>query len=95
MPGVAAGNHGATEPPYRVDDGSYHHPPLYGDRTVIESKYLDLALAIAESSQALVKWEQVDAVVLDVSCHSVAARSFTLAVHLEPHSFTLPYGMEG
>ncbi|KUI72472.1 hypothetical protein VM1G_07564 [Cytospora mali] len=58
-------HHGATRPPYRGDDGSYHPPPLYGDGTIIESHYLDLALAIAESSQVLVKWEQGDVVLLD------------------------------
>ncbi|KAK2598413.1 hypothetical protein N8I77_011833 [Diaporthe amygdali] len=58
-------HHGATQPPYRGDDGSYHPPPLYGDGTVIESNYLDLALSIAESSQVLLKWEQGDVVLLD------------------------------
>lgn len=58
-------HHGATRPPYRGDDGSYHPPPLYGDGTIIESYYLDLALAIAESAQVLVKWEQGDMVLLD------------------------------
>ncbi|KUI61243.1 hypothetical protein VP1G_08419 [Cytospora mali] len=58
-------HHGATRPPYRGDDGSYHPPPLYGDGTIIESHYLDLALAIAESSQVLVEWEQGDVVLLD------------------------------
>lgn len=37
---------------------------------MIESKYLDLALSIAESSQVLVKWEQGGVVLLDVSCYS-------------------------
>ncbi|KAK7716730.1 hypothetical protein SLS64_002435 [Diaporthe eres] len=58
-------HHGATQPPYRGDDGSYHPPPLYGDGSVIEGKYLDLALSIAEASQVLVKWEQGDVVLLD------------------------------
>ncbi|KAK7736648.1 hypothetical protein SLS53_006854 [Cytospora paraplurivora] len=59
-------HHGATKPPYRGDDGSYHPPPLYGDGTVIESDYLNLALAIAESSQVLIKWKQGDVVLLDM-----------------------------
>ncbi|KAJ4389850.1 hypothetical protein N0V93_007322 [Gnomoniopsis smithogilvyi] len=58
-------HHGATQAPYRGDDGSYHPPPLYGDGTVIESHHLDLALSIAESSQVLIKWEQGDIVLLD------------------------------
>lgn len=61
-------HHGATQPPYRGDDGSYHPPPLYGDGSVIENEYLDLALSIAESSQVLVKWERGDVVLLDVGC---------------------------
>lgn len=59
-------HHGATEPPYRGDDNSYHPPPKYGDGEDIEKNYLDLALSIAESSQVLVKWEQGDLVLLDV-----------------------------
>ncbi|KAK6063655.1 taurine catabolism dioxygenase [Seiridium cupressi] len=57
--------HGATAPPYRGDDDSYHPPPLYGDRTKIESRYLDLALDLAESSQVLVSWERGDIVLLE------------------------------
>ncbi|KAI5862032.1 Clavaminate synthase-like protein [Durotheca rogersii] len=57
--------HGATEFPYRGDDGSYHPPPEYGDGTPIEKEYLDLALALAESLQVLVKWELGDIVLLD------------------------------
>ncbi|KAM5354138.1 hypothetical protein ACJ41O_000788 [Fusarium nematophilum] len=53
-------HHGATEPPFRGDDGSYHPPPLYGDGEQIEKKYLDLALRIAESSEILVKWQKGD-----------------------------------
>ncbi|KAH7124379.1 hypothetical protein EDB81DRAFT_664877, partial [Dactylonectria macrodidyma] len=60
-------HHGATEPPYRGDDNSYHPPPKYGDGEQIENKYLNLALSIAESSQVLVKWEQGDLVLLDMS----------------------------
>ncbi|KPM38724.1 hypothetical protein AK830_g7842 [Neonectria ditissima] len=58
-------HHGATEPPFKGDDGSYHPPPQYGDGEEIEKKNLDLALSIAESSQVLVKWEQGDLVLLD------------------------------
>ncbi|OTB00537.1 hypothetical protein M426DRAFT_234859 [Hypoxylon sp. CI-4A] len=58
-------HHGATEPPYRGDDDSYHPPPEYGDGTPIEKEYLDLALDLAESLQVLVKWEVGDIVLLD------------------------------
>ncbi|KEZ41886.1 hypothetical protein SAPIO_CDS6575 [Scedosporium apiospermum] len=58
-------HHGATEPPFRGDDGSYHPPPQYGDGEQIEKKHLDLALSIAENSQVLVKWEKGDLVLLD------------------------------
>ncbi|KAK6070106.1 taurine catabolism dioxygenase [Seiridium cupressi] len=50
---------------YRGDDDSYHPPPLYGDITKIESRYLDLALDLAESSQVLVSWERGDIVLLE------------------------------
>ncbi|KAI2464998.1 hypothetical protein F4781DRAFT_435818 [Annulohypoxylon bovei var. microspora] len=62
--GVEA-HHGATEPPYRGDDDSYHPPPEYGDGTPIEKEHLDLALALAESLQVLVKWQTGDIVLLD------------------------------
>ncbi|KAH6871419.1 hypothetical protein B0T10DRAFT_568331 [Thelonectria olida] len=58
-------HHGATEPPFRGDDDSYHPPPQYGDGENIEREWLDLALSIAESNQVLVKWEQGDLVLLD------------------------------
>lgn len=58
--------HGATEHPYLGDDGSYHPPPEYGDGTPIEKDYLDLALALAESLQVFVKWQEGDVVLLDV-----------------------------
>lgn len=87
-------HHGATQPPYRGDDGSYHPPPLYGDGSVIEGKYLDLSLSLAEASQVLVKWEQGDVVLLDVSCHSVAARNIVLIPILELRSITLPCAMD-
>lgn len=40
------------------------------------------------------KWEQGDVVLLDVSRHSVAARSLVLIRFLELRSFALPYAME-
>ncbi|KAH6651562.1 hypothetical protein BKA67DRAFT_593443 [Truncatella angustata] len=57
--------HGATEPPYRGDDGSYHPPPLYGDGSKIENEYLDLALELAESLQVFVSWQQGDILLFD------------------------------
>lgn len=60
-------HHGATKPPYRGDDDSYHPPPQYGNGQVIEEKDLELALDIAESMQVDVVWEEGDVVLLDVS----------------------------
>lgn len=60
-------HHGATEAPFRGDDGSYHPPPQYGDGEQIEKEYLDLALKLAESSEVLISWEKGDLVLLDVS----------------------------
>jgi hypothetical protein len=60
-------HHGATKPPYRGDDDSYHPPPQYGNGEVIEEKDLELALDIAESMQVDVVWEEGDVVLLDVS----------------------------
>ncbi|KAI1645956.1 Clavaminate synthase-like protein [Daldinia loculata] len=57
--------HGATEPPYRGDDDSYHPPPEYGDGTPIEKEYLNLALSLAESLQVLIEWQVGDIVLLD------------------------------
>jgi hypothetical protein len=59
-------HHGATEAPFRGDDGSYHPPPQYGDGEQIEKEYLDLALKLAESSEVLIRWEKGDLVLLDV-----------------------------
>jgi hypothetical protein len=62
-----ARHHGATQPPYRGDDDSYHPPPLYGDGSVIATEDLELALNIAEEMQVDVYWEKGDIVLLDVS----------------------------
>ncbi|KAF2017506.1 Clavaminate synthase-like protein [Aaosphaeria arxii CBS 175.79] len=60
-----ARHHGATQPPYRGDDDSYHPPPLYGDGTIIETEFLELALNIAEEMQVDVQWERGDIVLID------------------------------
>ncbi|KAL5374054.1 hypothetical protein DPSP01_012235 [Paraphaeosphaeria sporulosa] len=60
-----ARHHGATQPPYRGDDGSYHPPPIYGDGTVIATEDLELALNIAEEMQVDLLWEKGDVVLLD------------------------------
>lgn len=60
-------HHGATQPPYLGDDGSYHPLPTYGDGAPIETEYLELALSIAEGMQVDVEWESGDIVLLDVS----------------------------
>ncbi|KAJ4295567.1 hypothetical protein N0V90_007580 [Kalmusia sp. IMI 367209] len=60
-----ARHHGATAPPYRGDDDSYHPPPLYGDGSIIATEDLELALSIAEDMQVDVEWEKGDIVLLD------------------------------
>lgn len=65
--------HGATDPPYRGDDGAYHPPPEYGDGTPIEKEYLDLVLALAESLQVFIEWQVGDVVLLDVRCSPLTA----------------------
>ncbi|TVY20316.1 Clavaminate synthase-like protein [Lachnellula arida] len=58
-------HHGATEPPFLGDDGGYHPLPTYGDGSPIPTKYLELALSIAETSQVLIKWTPGDLILLD------------------------------
>lgn len=58
-------HHGATEPPFRGDDGSYHPLPTYGDGSPIETADLELALSIAEDMQVDIIWQQGDVVLLD------------------------------
>ncbi|KAF1998131.1 Clavaminate synthase-like protein [Amniculicola lignicola CBS 123094] len=58
-------HHGATLPPYRGDDGSYHPPPEYGDGTIIANEDLEMALDIAEKMQVDVQWQVGDVVLLD------------------------------
>ncbi|KAF2115382.1 hypothetical protein BDV96DRAFT_687324 [Lophiotrema nucula] len=58
-------HHGATQPPYLGDDGSYHPLPEYGDGTRIETEYLELALSIAEGMQVDIEWQAGDVVLLD------------------------------
>jgi hypothetical protein len=60
-----ARHHGATRPPYRGDDDSYHPPPVYGDGTAIATEDLELALTIAEEMQVDLSWEKGDVVLLD------------------------------
>ncbi|KAF0330735.1 Clavaminate synthase-like protein [Colletotrichum asianum] len=58
-------HHGATRPPFRGDDGSYHPPPTFGDGTPIDVGDLDLLLKLAEEGAGDVEWEQGDLVLLD------------------------------
>ncbi|EXF80806.1 hypothetical protein CFIO01_01177 [Colletotrichum fioriniae PJ7] len=60
-------HHGATRPPFRGDDGSYHPPPTYGDDTPIDVEDLDLLLKLAEKGAVDVEWQKGDLVLLDVS----------------------------
>ncbi|KAK1590411.1 uncharacterized protein LY79DRAFT_515888 [Colletotrichum navitas] len=58
-------HHGATRPPFRGDDGSYHPPPTYGDGTPIDVEDLDLLLKLAEDGAVDVEWEKGGLVLLD------------------------------
>ena len=58
-------HHGATQPPFRGDDGSYHPLPTYGDGTPIATADLELALSLAEDMQVDVEWQRGDVVLLD------------------------------
>lgn len=58
-------HHGATEPPFRGYDGSYHPFPTYGDGSPIATADLELALNIAEEMQVDVAWQKGDVVLLD------------------------------
>ena len=64
-------HHGATQPPFQGDDGSYHPPPEYGDGTPIEIENLDLLLQLAERGAVNVEWEKGDLVLLDVSSSQI------------------------
>ncbi|GAB7330063.1 hypothetical protein MBLNU13_g01743t1 [Cladosporium sp. NU13] len=58
-------HHGATESPFRGDDGSYHPLPTYGDGSPIETADLELSLSIAEDMQVDITWQKGDVVLLD------------------------------
>tara|TARA_R110002003_G_scaffold2702_3_gene24561 strand:+ start:2790 stop:3221 length:432 start_codon:yes stop_codon:yes gene_type:complete len=58
-------HHGATQPPFLGDDGSYHPLPTYGDGEPIETADLELALNMAEEMQVDVQWQRGDLVLLD------------------------------
>lgn len=68
-------HHGATRPPFRGDDGSYHPPPQFGDGTPMDVEDLDLLLDIAEKGAVDVDWEQGDLVLLDVFAPSPPCRT--------------------
>ncbi|KIL87824.1 hypothetical protein FAVG1_08703 [Fusarium avenaceum] len=72
-------HHGATRPPFRGDDGSYHPPPEFGDGTPINPEDLDLLLNIAEDGAVGVNWEQGDLVLLDHSRKSWKGQRQVLA----------------
>ncbi|KAL2837097.1 hypothetical protein BJX68DRAFT_259710 [Aspergillus pseudodeflectus] len=58
-------HHGATRPPFRGDDGSYHPPPQFGDGSPMDVDDLDTLLDIAEEGAVNVEWEEGDLVFLD------------------------------
>lgn len=70
-------HHGATEPPFRGDDGSYHPLPTYGDGSPIETADLELALSIAEDMQVDIIWQRGDLVLLDNYAAMHSRRAWT------------------
>ncbi|KAJ4987137.1 taurine catabolism dioxygenase [Stagonosporopsis vannaccii] len=58
-------HHGATQPPFRGDDGSYHPLPTYGDGSAIATGDLEFALRLAEEMQVDLKWQRGDVVLID------------------------------
>lgn len=58
-------HHGATQPPFRGDDGSYHPLPTYGDGSAIETTDLEFALSLAEEMQVDLQWKRGDVVLID------------------------------
>jgi hypothetical protein len=62
---LCAEHHHALLAPFLGDDGGYHPIPLYGDGTVISVSDLDILNQIAETTQAVIKWEQGDVLILD------------------------------
>jgi hypothetical protein len=64
------GYHDALKPPYLGRDGSYHPVPLYGDGSPIDLRHLEQAARIVDETRSLVKWENGDVLVLDVSRYS-------------------------
>lgn len=62
-------HHKALEPPFLGDDGGYHPLPLFGDGSAIETTSLERADRIVEETRILLKWQQGDVVLFDVSQH--------------------------
>lgn len=63
MPGF----HNALSPPHLGTDGAFHPVPLYGDGSPIDLEDLDKAAHIVNETRVLVKWEDGDVLILDVS----------------------------
>jgi hypothetical protein len=61
------GFHDALSPPHLGKDGAYHPVPLYGDGSPINLEDLDQAANIVNETRSLVKWEEGDVLILDVS----------------------------
>jgi len=61
------GFHNALSPPHLGTDGAYHPVPLYGDGSPINLEHLDKAANIVNETRSLIKWEDGDVLILDVS----------------------------
>lgn len=57
----------ALQPPFLGSDGGYHPLPLYGDGSAISVESLERADKIVEETRVLLKWQQGDVVLFDVS----------------------------
>jgi len=64
---LTPGFHNALSPPHLGADGAYHPVPLYGDGSSIDLEDLDKAANIVRETRVLIKWEDGDVLVLDVS----------------------------
>ncbi|GAA5966880.1 hypothetical protein JCM21900_001953 [Sporobolomyces salmonicolor] len=62
---LKAQSQNALEPPYKGDDGAFHHIPTYGDGTPIPNRYLQKTADLIAEIRVLVPWEQGDVLLLD------------------------------
>jgi hypothetical protein len=56
---------GATDPPYKGDDGMYFLPPVYGDGSTIPKKYLETIWELSKELAVEVKTQPGDLALVD------------------------------